>query len=92
MRDIDHDFTDEIVCPYCGDRKSDSWKWVQGDGNEQCSSCKMNYFYFRHVIVKYSTSKASCLNGEPHKLSDWIEPVKGIFYRYCKDCGKSERK
>lgn len=29
-REIDHEYTDEVVCPFCGYEESDSWEY-KGD-------------------------------------------------------------
>ena len=31
---IDHEYTKEIVCPYCGAELSDSWKFEDDDFHE----------------------------------------------------------
>jgi hypothetical protein len=28
MTDIDHEFTEDIVCPHCGHVHGDSWEWA----------------------------------------------------------------
>jgi len=58
---IDHDFTRNIVCPYCGHVDRDSWEWnngEEGDGEAECGECEKSYGVSRHVMVKYSTRRA----------------------------------
>jgi len=46
MEDIDHEGTDEIVCPYCGCEFGDSWKYLR-DGTEsmdiECIECGKDF-------------------------------------------------
>jgi len=50
MSEIDHKFTNEIVCPYCGYEFSDSWEYLDPsndshDGEEidvECLECGKN--------------------------------------------------
>ena len=35
--DIDHEYTREIVCPWCGYEFSDSWEIQGNDESEQCN-------------------------------------------------------
>lgn len=53
---IEHERTDEIVCPWCGHEHADSWEF--GDGSEMvCGECD-NVFVFRKMVtVTYSTQK-----------------------------------
>lgn len=54
--EIDHSFTEEIVCPYCGYEHSDSFE-MQDSGKMKCSECKKEFTYEREVEVTYSTEK-----------------------------------
>lgn len=56
--EMDHSYTDEIVCPHCGYEHTDSWE--QGSGNEEdfeseCHDCGKVILVSRMVTVKYST-------------------------------------
>jgi predicted RNA-binding Zn-ribbon protein involved in translation (DUF1610 family) len=53
----DHEFTDEIVCPWCGHEISDSWEVEADDGDYECPECGNEFCYCREVSVTYSTSK-----------------------------------
>lgn len=57
---IEHDFTDEIVCCYCGHEFTNSWELDCGGFNEtevSCVSCsKVFYLYIEHSAT-YSTLK-----------------------------------
>jgi len=55
---IDHDNTDEIVCPYCGYKHSDSWDYQNDDiGLIECGSCNKEFYAYREITVTYSTEK-----------------------------------
>ena len=57
MNNINHEYTDEIVCPYCGHEHGDSWELESDDGETNCSSCDKPFNYTRRHSVDYSTSK-----------------------------------
>ena len=55
---IDHEWTEDIVCPYCGDVDRDSWEWndgAEGDGESECGECGRAFTVSRSVQVHYST-------------------------------------
>lgn len=61
MTEIDHEYTKDIVCPYCGHRERDSWE-ISGneDGKSsevECSECSKAFYYECHVRVTYTTEK-----------------------------------
>jgi len=78
---IDHEYTDEIVCPYCGCEVSDSWEYGCDDDVIDCSECGKKFRYYRDTHVTYNTRKICVENGNQH---EWDEPV--IFYS--EDCQK----
>ena len=99
ISEIDHDFTDEIVCPYCGYAHGDSWEFksnAQDDlGLYACCNCEKEFYVNRAVSVTYSTEKATY--GECkhcHKTDIVIESKTGYPYpKYddlCPDCGQKE--
>lgn len=55
---IDHEYTDEIVCPYCGHQMTNSWDY-DDYGDIDCPKCNKLFEYDRIPIVdcSYSTSK-----------------------------------
>ena len=53
--DGDTDFTEEIICPHCGHRPSDSWE--MSDGEHECGDCERRFEVSRCVEVTYSTTK-----------------------------------
>ena len=60
MSDIEHDYTDEIVCPYCGAIHGDSWEYFR-DGNDdaeiKCQSCGKDFAATMDISVSYSTER-----------------------------------
>lgn len=54
---IDCEYTDEIVCPYCGEEFTDSWEFEPDMDTIDCYECGMEFKYERNVSVTYSTSK-----------------------------------
>ncbi len=54
--DGDVDYMSEIICPWCGDARSDSWEDSDED-THYCENCENEYSHTRNVEVTYSTSK-----------------------------------
>jgi hypothetical protein len=61
MKEVEHDYTDEIVCPYCGYEFSESYEF--GDGFDEdldiidCGECEESFYASRSIMVNYSTEK-----------------------------------
>ena len=61
---IDHDYTHDIVCPYCGHEYSDSWEHNDQDGEEiECQSCDRTFTLSIHTSTTYTTTKMPCEGG-----------------------------
>ena len=56
-REIEHQYTSEIVCPYCGHEHSDSWELNHDSGEFECYECEKEFHYERSITVDYSTNK-----------------------------------
>ena len=54
--EIDHDYTNEVVCPHCGYEHHDSWEFPDG-GEYDCANCGEPFLVERIVDVTYCTSK-----------------------------------
>jgi hypothetical protein len=86
---IDHEYTKEIVCPYCGAEFLDSWEY--GDHDFPECDCGKKFISKRDIDVTYITEKCPCLNGEAphvwHSLA-FEMPGKTVFeHRYmCREC------
>lgn len=78
---IDHDATDEIVCPYCGYEKSNSWELSAG--TLDCNECGMLFACFTETTTIYSTERDCKLNNEEH---DWYKDVPDSTCFQCHKC------
>ncbi len=60
---IDLNYTDEIVCPYCGYKFTDSWEIrmnEHGDiGKHECERCGKKFKAYRNIEITYTTEKLS---------------------------------
>ena len=56
---IDHDHTDEVICPYCGYEFSDSWEFNanQDEQHVECEECGKEFFLYVDITVNYTTRK-----------------------------------
>ena len=67
-QDIDHMYTQEITCPYCGAKELDSWEICPGEGDLgyiECGECLRKFSAVREVAITYVT----------HSL-DWLQEWK----------------
>ena len=97
---MDYTYEDEITCPYCGDKNTDSWEVGsdvnEGDlGEQECDSCEKKFTASRNMSITYDSHKAPCLNGEGEH--DWREmcgaPAEYFKDKYrCYVCGKEEKR
>mgnify|MGYP000032418711 CR=1 FL=1 len=99
MREIDHEYTNEIVCPWCGYEFSDSWEL--GNGGEcteleECPDCEKEFYASRIITVEYSTQKATYGTCSKCGAEDVVvESQKSSFNSYCdfcSDCIKESEK
>lgn len=67
MSRIDHHYTDEITCPYCGEVVDDSWE-LEDEGEWVCCECGLRFYYTRHVEVTYTTHAV-----KPTGDVDWMD-------------------
>ena len=56
MSDFDHEYTDEITCPYCGYEMGDSWE-LDDSGSRECERCDREFIHERHTQITYSTKR-----------------------------------
>ena len=54
---IDTDYTDEIVCPYCGHKNHDSWEYNDNGGKTECVECGEIFDLVVDIDITYCTSK-----------------------------------
>jgi hypothetical protein len=55
MKEMIHESTKNIKCPYCDYEHEDSYEWKDECGNTECHSCDKEFYYSRYVKVTYST-------------------------------------
>jgi transcription initiation factor TFIIIB Brf1 subunit/transcription initiation factor TFIIB len=93
MSDIDHEYTDEIVCPYCGNVFGDSWECSPNDENgwTECDECGRVIEFTRNIIVSYSTTEPSSTRAEvfgiPKDYQCSICHMAGDVRFDCEYCG-----
>jgi len=56
MEEIDHEYTDEVVCPYCAYIHQDSWE-TPNFGEMDCENCHKKFEHERDVSISYITRK-----------------------------------
>lgn len=52
---FDHEYSDNMICPYCGHEFSDIWEMTDGEYN--CPDCEKNFEVETNHSVTYTTSK-----------------------------------
>jgi transcription initiation factor TFIIIB Brf1 subunit/transcription initiation factor TFIIB len=76
MENIDHKFTDEVVCPYCGEILGDSWE-LDDDGEIECDECGKVYDYVRNISVSYSSQPRTTKEESPGSVAQQPAIGKG---------------
>jgi len=64
LDELDFTNTDEIVCPYCGHEKSDSWEMADQEDSYECGDCGETFSYVRNISVSYTSQKKQCKENE----------------------------
>ncbi len=76
---IEHEFTEDITCPYCGDTVSDSYE-RDDEGSFDCD-CGESFEYCRNITVTYSTSKKQCEKDKhDYRLENYMKSEKYPVY------------
>jgi transcription elongation factor Elf1 len=97
-QDIDHEYTNEIVCPFCGSEFGDSWEVESGSedlGLQQCGDCDKHFYATRNITIDYCTEKANygtckhCIKVDV-PIEDYHSSV-GKYLGLCVDCGNREK-
>ena len=57
--EIDCDYTDNIVCPFCGYVVEDSWEYGEDEDEGVCPECDRKFELEVRVTTKYSTRPQS---------------------------------
>lgn len=94
---MEHTYTNNIICPYCGYEDINSWE--QGSGVEnigltECKNCEKPFYATRHITIEYSTEKArygTCLHCKKVDvvLEDHCSTI-GSYKNLCLECGNKE--
>lgn len=61
LEEIDHEYTQEIVCPFCGSEWGDSWEIEPNNediGLMKCDDCGKQFYATRNIDITYVTEKA----------------------------------
>lgn len=95
---IDHEYTREIVCPYCGYEERDSWEVSPDEkylGLVECENCGKEFYAERMIQVTYSTERAKYGTCEHCKKENVVlEDYRGSLGKYenlCAYCGENEK-
>jgi transcription elongation factor Elf1 len=99
LDEIDCDYTDNIICPYCGWEDVDSWENEPGEediGLMSCGRCEKEFYAERYISTSYSTKKATygtCLGcGAKDVVTESYSSTMGKYMELCCSCGKEEIK
>lgn len=89
---IDHEYTKEIVCPWCGHELDNAWKYAYEEyiGLVNCGNCDKELYVYASISVTYSTEKAeygTCTHCKKPDvvIEDWRFDGKG-YKSYCPSC------
>lgn len=58
---VDHSYTTEIVCPYCGYESEDSYEYFsmyKDSATIECADCGKEFEAIQDISVSYSTYKS----------------------------------
>ena len=98
-RNINTEYTNEIVCPFCGYEFCDSWEYGDGFNEDlgliECQSCEKEFYASKHISVSYCSEKAKygiCkkCNTENVVLTDYCSTL-GTYKDLCVKCGDEEK-
>jgi len=84
---LDTQYTNELVCPYCGHEFSDSWE-REDRGEFECYECDKNFSFDTDVTRLYSSERDCQLNGQEHEWEDTRELSRGTWQK-CKNCDQT---
>jgi len=94
--EIDHEYTENIVCPYCGCEHGDSWEYNldSTDTVIECYDCGEEFYAYREIEVTYSTKKAEkgkcSLCGKENMILKDYNGSFGKLSNLCKYCYNKE--
>lgn len=84
--------TNEIVCPWCGHKFSDSWEYNDdGDSVIDCRECDQPIVLYVNVDVTYYTKKGCDGVEIQHDYKDHSTEADAYTYETCRNCGDVRR-
>ncbi len=93
MSDIDHEYTNEIICPWCGYEHDRSYEFFSKNDESdaiECRECEKTFCGIRHVHITYSTMKPEVMTTYPvcaRCSSPLVKSGKrGRPMKYCAAC------
>ena len=94
---IDHEYTKNIVCPYCGHEDKDSFE-VEPDNEDlgllECDDCGKHFYATRSITIDYCTEKATygtCKHcGKENVPVEDYHSSCGSYEGLCTACGYKE--
>lgn len=57
MMDWDTSYAEGMICPYCGHENSDSFEFIEDEGERECENCGKIFEYTREIEIRYTTTK-----------------------------------
>ncbi len=65
---FDTEFTDNPICPHCGDEDRDAWELdlgpgLEGTGEVECVACGKEFSVSRMATITYTTRKLKAKEG-----------------------------
>lgn len=69
---IEHEYTSEIVCPYCGHEFINSWEVGYGEqdlGDIDCPECEKTFLAYKNIEITYNTIKKEDNDRLMHRAS-----------------------
>jgi hypothetical protein len=78
--EIETEYTDNIVCPYCGYEDTDSWEHDDDSSEATCSDCGKDFRIEIHRSTTYSSFKIDCTDLSPLQKHKFKLRTKGSIY------------
>lgn len=76
MADFDTEYTDIVVCPYCGNEDQDVYEYSEGES--KCPDCGKEFMLSIDTVVHYTTTKidndSKPYTGEPEHPDGYDGP------------------
>jgi len=84
----------DIKCPYCKQEQEvchdDGFGYEEDVLHEiECCRCEKRFIFTTSISYYYSSQRADCLNGSPHKFSPTHTFPKAFTRMDCEWCGTS---